>query len=116
MKSMSILPLGIHSQKLEEGCSENGNNIWRIWLMTSSASCLRLMLFILGIQKQIVHSVSRKFAGDQSNFILVKLYYMTLTDVSTKLIILICFWVNTNLQFYQIHFARSIQCPHVFSA
>lgn len=53
VKSMSILPLGIHSQKIAKGglgwmddCSENGNSVWRIKLMTSFSSCFRLMLFI----------------------------------------------------------------------
>lgn len=53
VKSLLIPPLGIHSQKIENGgvgwmdnCSENGNNVWRICLMTSSASSFRLVLFI----------------------------------------------------------------------
>lgn len=55
VKSMSMLPLGIHSQKVERGgggggigwldnSRENENNVWRIRLMTSSASFSQIFI------------------------------------------------------------------------
>lgn len=47
---MSIPPLGIYSEKIERGRLQSSvrmvTTIWRIWLITSSASCLKFMLLI----------------------------------------------------------------------
>lgn len=50
VKSMSIPPLGIYSEKTERGRLQSSvrmvTTIWRIWLITSSASNLKFMLLI----------------------------------------------------------------------